>query len=139
MTDLLSLNPQLDRYLSERNIRYFSADEIAPRGVYPDLWPNIIPTLRFAMLLREEFGPTAVNSGFRDAMYNESVGGAPQSLHVSFNALDLVPRTGTPHWWNEFLLDLGLARLGGVGKYQGFVHLDTRWLVLGRPAATWEG
>lgn len=131
----------LDAFLTERGIRHFTAREIDPRAnSYCYDWHNIVPTLQFAEALRAKFGPTAVNSGYRDPVYNESVGGAPTSLHAYFNALDLVPETGTPYEWARYMTEeYGLHLLGGLGVYDSFIHIDTRWLVFGRNPATWRG
>jgi uncharacterized protein YcbK (DUF882 family) len=131
----------LDAFLSERGVKHFTAREIDPRGnSYVDDWHNIIPTLHIAEVLRAEFGPTKVNSGYRDPDYNAQVGGAPISLHVYFNALDLVPRDGTPEDWSKYLKHTyRLNLLGGIGLYPTFLHIDTRKLVFGRAPAFWRG
>jgi uncharacterized protein YcbK (DUF882 family) len=126
---------ELDAFLDERGVEYFAAQEVAQRRVPPrDLWPNIVPTLWYAGKLREVFGPTVVGSGYRDPRHNQEVGGAPDSLHLYFNALDLTPSTGTPEDWASFLTARSLRLFGGCGVYlsRGFVHVDTRGLVLGR-------
>ena len=131
----------LNAFLAERHVQFFSGKEIAQRRVPPrELWPNIVPTLWFAQELRKAFGPTVVGSGYRDPSHNASVGGAPDSLHLYFNALDLTPATGTPEDWGLFLMARGLARFGGCGVYSNanFVHVDTRGLVFGRTPTTWE-
>ena len=128
----------LNGFLAKYGVENFHAWEMGTRVVPPvALWPHIIPTLRFAELLRVEFGPTEVLSGFRAPNHNREVGGAPTSLHLTFNALDLKPEDGTPQEWADFLTDLGLNRLGGVGVYATFVHADTRTLMFGRPP--WKG
>lgn len=126
---------ELDAFLNGKGVEFFSAHEIAQRRVPPRaLWPNIVPTLWFGEKLREAFGPTVVGSGYRDPDHNASVGGAEDSLHLYFNALDLTPATGTPTDWADFLTARSLRRFGGCGVYltKNFVHIDTRGLVFGR-------
>lgn len=126
---------ELDAFLNGKGVEYFSAREIAQRRVPPrELWPNIVPTLWFAEILRKAFGPTVVGSGFRDPEHNASVGGAPDSLHMYFNALDLTPAEGTPREWGALLTARSLKWFGGLGVYvsKNFVHVDTRDLVFGR-------
>jgi len=124
---------ELDRFLRERYIIHFTAREICHRRV-PDraVWASIIPSLRYAEVLRRRFGRCTVTSGYRDPAHNEEVGGKRRSLHLSFNALDLKFELGTPDDWAEKALDLGLRVFGGVGRYDTFVHIDTRYLVFGR-------
>jgi len=126
---------QLDDTLRSRNIKYFTAAEICPRAVpHQMLWTNILPTLWFAEYLRELYGPTKVNSGYRDPQHNREVGGAKSSLHIAFNALDLRPENGDPHQWAAALREMRLHDFGGIGIYitKNFIHIDTRSLVLGR-------
>ncbi len=126
---------RLDDFLRGRGVEGFVAREIAQRAVPPvGLWVNILPTLWFAQALRKRFGTTIVNCGYRDSYHNREVGGAPASLHLPFNALDLTPSTGTPMEWAAFLAAQGLRGFGGLGVYpsKNFVHIDTRGLVFGR-------
>jgi hypothetical protein len=96
-----------------------------------ELWDNIILPIRVVELVREEFGPTTLNSAFRTAAYNATLPGAgKESRHVHNNALDFRCATGNPTLWMNFLRDLrtkGFFR-GGIGLYRssGFVHVDTR-------------
>jgi len=128
----------LQEFLRQRGIYHFTASEICPRSVpNRESWPNIIPTLRYATVLRQRFGPCTVTSGYRDPVHNREVGGARRSLHLSFNALDCIFESGTPEEWAEAALELGLRTFGGVKCYDTFAHLDTRNLVFGR--LPWRG
>ena len=128
----------LQEFLYERCIDHFSAWEICPRRVpHRTIWPDIIPTLRYAEILRRQFGICTVHSGYRDPFHNAEVGGAPRSLHLDFNALDITFRDGTPREWASEAKFLGLDDWGGVGLYPTFIHIDTRYLVFGR--RPWEG
>lgn len=125
----------LDFFLRGRGVRYFSAREVAQRALpHRSLWQHIMPTLWFAERLRDRFGVTIVSSGYRDAEHNREAGGGSQSLHLSFNALDLTPRTGTPEDWGRHMSELGLRLFGGLGVYhaRNFIHIDTRGLALGK-------
>lgn len=78
--------------------------------------------------LRRRFGPVVVMSGYRTADYNHRVGGAPHSFHIyepgrAGVAADVVPATGEPRQWYDFLDRLGA---GGLGLYRGHVHVDNR-------------
>lgn len=91
-------------------------------------WERILPTLAVLTLVRERFGPTTINSGYRSPSYNAHVGGARNSQHVANRAIDFKCATGTPREWAEFLSDVRDADVfsGGIGTYRTFVHIDTR-------------
>jgi len=62
--------------------------EVAPSSE----WPNIVQTLRY---IRDEvipkIGPVEAVSAYRNAQLNQCAGGAPESAHQLFEAVDLVP------------------------------------------------
>lgn len=61
---------------------------IPPRA----LWPNMVPALQLFQQLRDEIGaPLKIGNGYRPPDYNAAVGGAPNSAHIYFAALDLDP------------------------------------------------
>ena len=136
-------------WFAAQNFRHFTAPEFTRyfaatrNGVTnspppPDLWKNIVPTLRIVDSMRERFGnPITILSSYRSPAYNRAVGGARFSQHVEFTALDITVAKATPlevftllkSWRSQ-----GLFK-GGLGLYQhsGFVHIDTR-----PENATWE-
>jgi hypothetical protein len=101
---------------------------IPPRGH----WDRVVPTLA---LVRDEIvpavGPVDVVSGFRSDDYNRHAGGANESRHLDFEAVDLVPR----RWWTRWGLrnrlsevwrDRGRQNRMGLGLYGGTrFHVDT--------------
>ncbi|MFY8216096.1 MAG: YcbK family protein, partial [Chthoniobacterales bacterium] len=94
-----------------------------------DCWKNIAPTLRavdrLSTVLQEPV--VEVISAYRSPAYNRSCGGSGASQHVRNTALDLKfessPRTVAKA--ARELRDRGVF-LGGVGRYSGFTHIDTR-------------
>lgn len=93
-----ALGESLDAYLDRQGCPHFSAYELTrlplwARNVEPvrEDWPNIIPTLRLAEILRHELGddPLLVLSGYRPRRYNKAIGGAKGSLHPTFRSLQL--------------------------------------------------
>jgi len=69
--------------------------EVATRRAIPNMpTPEQVENLRrvclIADLVRDEFGPVRVNSGFRSRNVNALVGGTLTSAHVDGRALDLV-------------------------------------------------
>jgi uncharacterized protein YcbK (DUF882 family) len=89
---------------------------------------RILPTLQVLALVREAFGPTTINSGYRAPAYNARIGGAKNSRHTVGDAIDFKCRDGNPQAWAHFLRGLrddGVFT-GGIGTYRTFVHVDTR-------------
>ena len=83
---------------------------------------------RLADKLRSMHGSALkVISGYRHPRYNKAIGGAPNSLHTTGRALDLIPADG-----NSKRLHDTASRLhctgdlpGGLGFYPWGVHIDT--------------
>jgi hypothetical protein len=81
------------------NYELWLVDQLRPecsRGTFlappEDQWRNILPTLRFIRdHVEPAVGEVRVVSAYRDEAFNACVGGAPQSAHRSYYALDLVP------------------------------------------------
>ena len=120
---------------------YFAARRSGVKNSQPQrkLWPNILPTLRIVDELRTAFGkPCRILSSYRSPDYNRTVGGATNSQHMEFNALDIAFDGVSPQRVYERLLEWRKAGkfTGGLGLYpsSGFVHIDTRG-----SNATWRG
>ena len=99
----------------------------------PEYWPNLVQALRF---IHEQVvpavGPVEVVSGYRNPTLNRCAGGAQESAHRYYQAIDMVPLRPTTR---EILIrDLcsAHARRGGpygvgLGFYVGVrFHVDTR-------------
>lgn len=87
----------LDEYLDRHGIKYLSADELVTmrrlgiKAPTPpaSLWPNIIPTAKVFDMLREEMGhPLLIGNGYRPRDLNKRAGGAANSSHIPFKAVD---------------------------------------------------
>ena len=70
-----------------------------------------------------------INSAYRSPSYNEKVGGATKSQHLTGNATDITIKGYSP----DVVADIieGLIRIdaieeGGVGRYNTFTHYDRR-------------
>lgn len=132
----------LDAYLQAHGIKNFSAREILTLrrlGVTVDepprsWWPRIIPTLELAEMLRAEVGHgLIVGNGYRPNPWNKKVGGARNSQHLHFRALDLdLPRGHKTREHQErfyeaagsIFLDHGERYKMGLGLYR--LHRGTR-------------
>jgi N-acetylmuramoyl-L-alanine amidase len=137
---------RFQRFLNRHKVIYFSAKEVLFLGasntflrcneIPPDaLWPNILPAIKAADEIRARVGvPVRILSGYRNAAYNRAVGGARNSLHTQFRALDLTARIAIPDLHraavavrNDGIFD------GGIGVYTGFIHIDNG------PRRNWHG
>lgn len=121
------------------NASSWRACNVAPYSVAPRaLWPNVVPTLRFIRArIVPTLGPVAALSGYRDPDLNKCSGGAPQSAHALYYALDLTPLRFKDRDKMIAAVCKLHARFGahahvGLGFYQGMrFHVDTngfrRW------------
>jgi len=130
---LRHLQDKLDKW----GIEYFRAEELCrfPRWGEVSAPPiklqrNIRPTVEFADELRRQFGAAirCIN-GYRNYLYNREVGGAPQSEHLSFRAMDIQPLEYTqPAMERLRALAVELAEEceGDVRilQYDKFIHVD---------------
>lgn len=78
----------------------------------------------YLQIIRSHFGKaTIINSGYRCAIHNKRVGGAPASKHVLGAAADIVVKGVEPKEVAKFAESIGIK---GIGLYDTFVHIDTR-------------
>jgi len=105
---------------------------------YPELVGNLEETAVLADEIRHQWsGPVKVVSGWRPPAYNDiKVGGAEDSMHLSFRALDLQPvgEFDTREWIEHVEKVVHAHRQHqsfsiGLGRYwhddDKFVHIDT--------------
>lgn len=118
---------------------HFRAEEFAQKskhGIhsmdYPGEWieDRLLPLCRQLEALRGFVNqPIRIISGYRSEAYNRAIGGARHSQHVQGRAADIVIPGITAagvHRIIKKLVAAGEMQLGGLGKYQGFVHVDIR-------------
>jgi len=81
-------------------------------------------------VLREHFQkPVKINSGYRSPEWNAKIGGAENSQHLLGKAADVVIDGISPDEVAdaiEFLIDGGMMKQGGLGRYKTFTHYDIR-------------
>lgn len=80
--------------------------------------------------VREKFGsPLVITSGYRPLQVNRSIGGARNSQHLYFRALDMKPMNGDYKKLLEVLKASKFTGLGDavfMGRNKGFFHADIR-------------
>lgn len=80
--------------------------------------------------VREKFGsPLIITSGYRPPSVNRAIGGASQSQHLFFRALDMQPVNGDFSRLWEILKASEFTGLGDavfMGRNKGFFHADIR-------------
>lgn len=98
--EVASLLVELDAFLTDEGVgAYTSARELTrmpsapgePSAIPPHVyWPNIVPTLKlWQQKVREPLGVAMQLRAYRPAEYNAAVGGAANSGHLYFRALDV--------------------------------------------------
>ena len=91
---------------------------------------NVFELAEQLEVLRAHFGaPITINSAYRSPVHNRKVGGATTSQHLSGRASDIVMEGVPPNEVAdaiEFLIEVGLMKEGGLGRYDTFTHYDIR-------------
>lgn len=73
--------------------------------------------------------PIKVNSAYRCLSHNKNIGSKSTSQHVLGKAADIVVKELKPNEVADIaeqLMDKGLFKMGGVGRYKTFTHVDIR-------------
>lgn len=146
---MTSIEQELEAFIDGLGLRYFKGAELtwlwyrSRKGVHNfcpprALWQNCVDVLLVADELRARHGASIkITSAYRSPAYNAAVGGEPMSYHKIFMALDLVSPRGARQLWRD-ATNLRGVRInrpgskswfkfaGGIGRYPGFVHIDTR-------------
>ncbi len=76
--------------------------------------------------IRDHFGTAVtINSAYRTAAYNKKIGGVINSQHILGTAADITLGKIDPRAVAEYAEFL-MPKSGGIGLYNGFVHIDVR-------------
>jgi len=99
-------------------------------SVPDELKSNVQALAEQLQILRDYLNePIHINSGYRTQAYNKKIGGKPNSYHMKAMAADITVKSKTPKQLAsvvEKLIANGSLKIGGMGVYPGFVHVDTR-------------
>ena len=88
--------------------------------VHPDL-------IKALQQLRDIVGsPIKINSGFRCNRYNKEIGGVDGSYHTLGMATDISCKYIKFEILKKLAVSIPQFREGGVGVYNGWLHLDVR-------------
>ena len=95
-----------------------------------EVYENIIKLASQLQFLRDYTGrPITINSAYRSPVYNRQIGGVPTSQHLGGKAADIVIEGVSPSEVADaidFLIECGLMKEGGLGRYDTFTHYDIR-------------
>lgn len=91
------------------------------------LWGNIAAILHLLNDMRAHFdSPITLFSTYRNAKYNERVGGATNSFHLRNEAVDFALRYIPLRKQILFISGRRPQHMWGLGVYENFIHLDFR-------------
>ncbi len=95
----------------------------------PEVVENLKELAKELQVLRDYLNtPLKINSGYRSPAHNKAVGGAKFSQHLLGKAADISSNKYTPdqiYAAVKLLQKEGKIRIGGIGRYNSFLHLDT--------------
>ena len=111
---------------------HFSLDELNKHKF--DMPDEVLDNLKMLAvqleIIRAHFNaPVIINSGYRNLDYNRNIGSKDTSQHVKGTAADIVVKDVSPDEVAdaiEFLINTGMLKEGGVGRYNTFTHYDIR-------------
>ena len=107
-----------------------------PKAAYPALRALCKDVLE---PLRKKYGAVHVNSGYRHAAYNASIGGASNSIHIYDRHPDAVAADHTCSGASpSTVANYEEDKADGLGRYATFTHADNRNRI-GWPDARWSG
>ena len=95
-----------------------------------DVFDNVKELAKSLQILRDKIKkPIKVNSSYRCLSHNKNIGSKSTSQHVLGKAADIVVKELKPNEVADIaeqLMDKGLFKMGGVGRYKTFTHVDIR-------------
>lgn len=109
----------------------FSCNDKNNTPVPKELMPNVIKLANELQKLRDIIGcEIHINSGYRTPEYNKKLSGsATNSQHLLALAADCTAANYSPNQFADMvekLISEGKVNFKGLGRYNGFTHLDCR-------------
>lgn len=109
----------------------FSCHDKKRTPVPAELIPNVQKLANELQKIRDYIGcPIHINSGYRTPEYNKTLeGSATHSQHLLALAADCTTINHTPDQFADLvekLISDGVVNIKGLGRYNGFTHLDCR-------------
>lgn len=119
---------------------HFSSEEFRQHGTrflvskeYPVEWiqTRLLLLCEQLEVIRTELGGKMIHilSGYRSPEYNKAIGGAPKSQHMEGRAADIIVSGLKPSIVYDKIIELvrdKKIKIGGLGKYANFTHVDVR-------------
>lgn len=108
---------------------HFTIEEMACKGVgcCGGAYPMDRVFMQFLESLRVIVGvELRITSGFRCPTHNDAVQGSPDSYHTKGRAADLWSPLLSPEKLEEFAERVPAFAEGGIGIYDGWIHVDDR-------------
>jgi uncharacterized protein YcbK (DUF882 family) len=128
---------EFGRETRQRGYKVFAAVE------YPKEWiaTRLQPLCEALEVIRSALGDKSIHvgSGYRDRAYNQAIGGARHSQHMEGRAADIIVTGVTPADVHKCVYELYISKqlkIGGLGSYPTFTHVDLR---PGEFIRTWTG
>lgn len=126
---------------------HFDSDEFRCHDgtAYPVAWrtSRLLPLCEVLEEIRAEVGcPIRILSGYRSPAWNARVKGAEKSQHVEGRAVDIVADGVSVARLHAVAMRLAKqpgSKIGGVGLYKSWIHVDVRPRKADGTIATWEG
>lgn len=104
-----------------------------PAMEYPTEWieERLRPLCEQLEIIRKALGDMSIRviSGYRSPAYNKAIGGADKSQHMDGRAADIVVPGRKASEVHALILQLSKdkkIKIGGLGDYDTFVHVDIR-------------
>jgi len=120
MLEMLLKDAEVEKYIKEKKIKYFKAEEFRCKHCGKILIHNSL--IDILEELRENLKkPVIITSAYRCPVHNRRIGGVNNSAHVKGYAVDVKANSKTRYEILRFLFAKGITRIGIASN---FIHFD---------------